>query len=840
MKKLLAILLALLSLLTLVACGGDGGTTPPDDPKDPPNEHEKPIEYIVIVRPDKSLELVDVASAIREKNDKTLSVVDDDNASVRGEIVFGAADRAVTKAAAEALDALLTEDDSIGYVIYKDETGNVAVYWSDGFTKDMAIDCFIEDYINLETLAAYLPGVIKSEVIPFDSYLYDSTWGELKKKAPADVFDALESLAVMFDGSAIADWMANLWEPYICVCGNCAAEGKEIACYGGAFYYANSARDYEGFLPDMENTAFVLGWIAGNGAFSHYGNKYANALPDDIKAKIVKFVQSLQSEADGYFYHPQWGSNVATDRRGRDLSNAVTVLKNLGAEPLYPTALDRLQNKGTSALVRPLGVSAVTAVSAVIPSSFEQSLASEESYMAWLKSTTNNMFENTTGAHTINAGLSQIKAAGYLDITLDYLDEKQEELYQEMKAAYDKDPENNPEPTGLWQRNINYNAVWGLLKFTPFYNDGKREIKYAEEAIKTCVKVIMMDAETGESYQMNDVYNQWSGANNLIANIKNYNPDILPRIYEITNEHAVEMIRNSMAKLSKFLHSDGSYSYNPGHSAPTLYGTSVSLGLEEGDVNATILACGMYRSVFTVLGYDVIHMCDYRDGERFLETISSLGSAEKQELPGAEHIDFENGYTSGVSSSYGSGGYTEIVTDPKDPANSVLKSVVFAGSNDALKFTVGGSSSAGCLTFEADIMIESVSGTDYFFQLYMGSNVYMVDFLYQGGKVVLRDNSTNAGNGKTGMLNFTAELGEWFNLRIEFYTNADDPAKPTVKIYKNGTLTATSTNFYNSHVAGNTPATGFGTVHFWSMRRSNSVMYVDNVKAERESKVLTD
>ena len=839
MKKIIAIFILIMTILSLVACGDGGQTTPTDPTPDKPADNRVSIEYKSIIRGTSSPDLSGVVSAIRDKSDRTLYVMDDSNAAILGEIVFGSADRDVTREAAAALASIIDEaekdgEDFFGYVIYKDAKGNVAVYWSEDYEGTSAVELFISDYANLDVLNSFYTGLITQSVVSVDDYIYESTWGKLEKEAPAEVFEAMQQLAKMFDGSAIIDWMANLWEPYICVCGKCADEGKEIACYGGGFYYANSARDYEGFLPDMENTAFVLNWISNHGAFERYLG-YAEALPEVIKNKIIKFVQSLQSEADGYFYHPQWGTNINTDRRGRDLSNAVDVLKKLGAKPLYPTALDRLNGK-TAALTERLGLSPAVAVSAVVgtASSFEESLKSEKSYMEWLKATTNGLFENTAGAHTINAGKSQIIAAGYLDITLDYFDEKQEELFLEMKAAYDADPVNNPMPTGLWQRHIDYNAVWGLLKLAPFYSEGNREIKYAEYAMRTCVSCIMIDADEGGNYHMNDVYNQWSSASNLISNVKKHNKELLPKLYEIANENAVEMISNSIDKLSRFIHEDGTYGYNQGTSAPSLYGTPVSLGLPEGDVNATILACGMYSSVFSVLGYQSIKLCDYRDGERFIETIMSLGSAEKKDVPTGDPLDFEDGDVSGVSTSFNSGGYIEVVTDPKNPSNSVLKVVNNAGANDGVSFKSGGNSKATCYIYEADMMI-SASNVSYFSQIYFGS-IFMFDMTCDNGTVGLRVNPTNTGTGYVKKLNFSAAVGEWFRLRIECYVDPDGSGVPIAKIYKNGVLVDTSTAFYGSHVAGAVASAVFDTVRFWSMRAAQTDMYFDNVYVARVNK----
>ena len=140
--------------------------------------------------------------------------------------------------------------------------------------------------------------------------------------------------------------------------------------------------------------------------------------------------------------------------------------------------------------------------------------------------------------------------------------------------------------------------------------------------MQTCVEVILMDADKGGDYHMNDVYNQWSAASSLISSARTHNPTVVPRLHEIVNERAVEMIYNSMKKLDKFKQADGTFGYNQGSSASHTQGVWVSKGLPEGDVNATALASSMYRAVFTVLGYNAVPLCDYRDGKRFLESLA--------------------------------------------------------------------------------------------------------------------------------------------------------------------------------------------------------------------------
>jgi len=42
--------------------------------------------------------------------------------------------------------------------------------------------------------------------------------------------------------------------------------------------------------------------------------------PDEQAAKLLSWVQSLQSNRDGYYYHPQWGMSIGDARRSRDYS----------------------------------------------------------------------------------------------------------------------------------------------------------------------------------------------------------------------------------------------------------------------------------------------------------------------------------------------------------------------------------------------------------------------------------------------------------------------------------------------------------------------------------------
>ena len=49
----------------------------------------------------------------------------------------------------------------------------------------------------------------------------------------------------------------------------------------------------------------------------------------------------------------------------------------------------------------------------------------------------------------------------------------------------------------------------------------------------------------------------------------------------------------------------------------------------------------MYRAIFSILGFETVNLCDYRDGERFIEIISGAQLIEKIERASADPFTFD-------------------------------------------------------------------------------------------------------------------------------------------------------------------------------------------------------
>ena len=355
--------------------------------------------------------------------------------------------------------------------------------------------------------------------------------------------------------------------------------------------------------------------------------------------------------------------------------------------------------------------------------------------------------------------------------------------------------------------------------------------------MRACVEAILIDPMSdggygaGKEYHMNDVYNCWTGPNRIISSAAKYNPAILPTLYEIAREHAPEMIKTSIGRLQRFKQDDGSFGYCFAGSSPTTQGVLVSKGFAEGDVNATTLAIGMYGAVFGVLGYPKVKLCDYRDGDRFRQTVMEMITPNKI-VDSVEPSEMDN-TPSGLVTTLKNGSYYDIASDPADSGNSVLGFYTISnvnGAGSSLKFkTQGNVSETNCRVMQFDIYIESISEAedfDHLYQITMGGLFMLV--LYENdddGTVSLAANSTTSSTKYTEIFDAVLECGEWYNVRVEHYYN---DGEPMIKIFLDEQLVGETDKYYGSEKADAVPGTGYANVTFSATKRTDSVIYLDN------------
>ena len=387
---------------------------------------------------------------------------------------------------------------------------------------------------------------------------------------PSATARAIEDAMDMY-GTKTYEWLAHLWEPEI-----------------GGFYYSNSGRDYEGFLPDIESTCQALHQVQTLGMMDHCGKDLRRGLPIEMQKKVLNFAQSLQAE-DGFFYHPQWGREIPVPRKGRDYEWGRDIITELGGEFKYPLVADQIKEKGTKTENLP------------------EYMKSKEALVEYLDSF-DIMHNSYRMGGTLGCQLFQIRQLGMLDICLDYYKDHQNK--------------NN----GVWQDSVNYHAVNGLMKiagvfvtYGPFPNYDK--------AIDSCMEV-MLSEEVPKAVV--DFFNPWRAALEILDSLRNQGMEEEAAAQQAKiMANSAALINKTSEKMRDFIKPDGSVSYFRNFTSSESQRVKVALYQEpEGDVNATGLAIGgSIKRPLEVLGVKNVGLYDESDFKRFLEII------EKQKPP---------------------------------------------------------------------------------------------------------------------------------------------------------------------------------------------------------------
>ena len=347
-----------------------------------------------------------------------------------------------------------------------------------------------------------------------------------------EAVDEIRKIYDMFDHRMLI-WYAGLWEPSV-----------------GGFYYSNSARDYEGFLPDLESTNQAIGFITKQCRLASGDDMPITKLPERFSSKICAFAYNLQDE-DGYFYHPQWGKEIPETRKGRDHMAAWRLIEPLGVECKY---------------IRPTKRPKTGEKKAVLP----DYLSSLDAFAAWLdtKELEGNSYKF---GHYINSTTGYLFTAGkeYIDLLVKWLNEHQ-----------------NPE-NGLWESKVTYDAVSGLMKLGLCYPDFKAALPYPEKSFESAMAAVLSDEPVTFGCEF---YNAWAAINASIKSME-FSGDaaLAEKCRKRLIENAPELIRVTGEKMAKCRVSDGSFAYfteESGKTCPKSQGVPVGLAdVREGDIN---------------------------------------------------------------------------------------------------------------------------------------------------------------------------------------------------------------------------------------------------------------
>lgn len=458
--------------------------------------------------------------------------------------------------------------------------------------------------------------------------ILDSRFTEAREKYGDDVARALKAHVDMI-GSEFYMWLTELYVKRDCKCDNFDNEGNRICllpkdkdgrclCHGGGFYYSISGRDNPEYDIDIESTVQAIHFLNTAGMLVEYGSDLRKALPKQMQKDVIAFAKSLQSETDGYFYHPQWGENITPSRKGRDLRWATVILSNLGDMPLYDT-----KNGAKGSLGAPRGFTLNEEKPTEVKSTWMPELATIEAFRTYLEGLDlkNNSYSCFNG---INAIAEQIVAR----------DKAAEENGENLSIGFAKSLKESFNSrqnvtNGLWEDDIAYRSSNGLMKIVTSYNVLGLRLEYPLVAFKSAMQVALLSPDEGDvhdakAYASVDVFNPWVTMRSIKYNVEKFGTkEELNAIDKMLRENLVELIKNTTEKAKKFKKPDGSFGYTWKHSPYKSQGAPVAVPeTVEGDVNGgTIAVGGILGHMCVALGLEKIRIYSKDDFEKYIAAI---------------------------------------------------------------------------------------------------------------------------------------------------------------------------------------------------------------------------
>ena len=396
----------------------------------------------------------------------------------------------------------------------------------------------------------------------------ESYYKGIEESHGKEVADEVRNLDTLW-GDHVYEWLASLWD-------------KEA----GGFYYSLSARDNEGFYPDMESTAQAINSLTSTGIITD-----KNPVPLSMQKKMVAFMQAKQDPEDGYFYHAQWGHDVNTSRRARDLGHATSIIKAYGGTPLYPTATERIKEA--------MGNGSAEAKDSTVP----EHLRSKEAFLKYLESLDINGNEKPGNSypvgHKIGQQTSEIAAAGLIDVCIDFLNSTQR-------------------PNGFWEDTLNHASSNGTMKISCTYVRFKKPFPNIMTAFKSALDVLLSDCPFS---CITEVFNPPFSLLNFLEIMENTgDTENLAKAKALLRENAAKMLRITYDRLLPFKKPDGSFSYCKTCSSHWSQGKPVCIkDSYESDVNANSLANGSKRRTLAILDIPTPPIFDENDSKRFFE-----------------------------------------------------------------------------------------------------------------------------------------------------------------------------------------------------------------------------
>lgn len=855
-KPMLLTIFALLLTVCLASCGQNGNSA--DENSGNPDENSPSIygsdtDSRIIIRSGEDAEVLKIADRLNLLTGRTPKVSNDSADAQEHEIVIGDTTRPISEKALLYLERAIednTADDDSDFLVYfsvYSDGRSIALVWSDDSYKNRAVDYLLENYFTEEKLElkkgyskvfSYSP---LEEMRDVEALEREKAYAKITAQYGEGVTDALKAHYALYDERFYL-WLADLYDP-----GEYDKDGNPL---GGGFYYSNSARDTVGYLVDIESTNQALSFLVSSGMLRGYGNDYKKAIPEKMQKEMVAFALSLQSPVDGYFYHPQWGTSISAGRLSRDMGNSVSLLSRFGYKPYYNTPGGAAGSLGNPPGASPASLteklsekSSVSAVSKVISSAssfWPERLKTLENWKEYIDGFESGMETKSYSiGHNVAEQSAQIKnreaeakahgePTGYIEYVQKFFDRHQ-----------------NPE-NGLWEDNVSYNSVNGLMKIMAIYNGLSLPLNYAEKAYNSAVEIIKLegkDVNGKEASNSVDVYNAWCSLTRINTNINNFgSKETVATLRENLLRDAEEMIRITTAKTAKFIKDDGSYGYTWNYSPAKSQGASAAVpNTIEGDINGgTIALTAVTGHMMDALGISGLYIYYPSDFEVFIRRAASHSQVVKDELKIFPlEYDFEDdevGTTtpSGIGTTLTNGSVEIAKCLGTDGNTNALRLTTVTDKGDSfyIQPRTTGSEIKNRYILEWDMKFEEIGGNySVAMQIKLG-NMYMLTLkLTKDGTLSFGDSSSTGSNPLTTVFNGSFDASAWHRVRIEHYPC---DGAPITKIFVDQTLLAESSNYQGKESAS--PAEpAYTSASFYALFATNFVGYFDNITLDTDA-----
>ena len=562
----------------------------------------------------------------------------------------------------------------------------------------------------------------------------------------------------------------------------------------GGFYYSVSARDNEGFSADIESTSMALNIMETSGLKAP-GVSFREYLGEEFTERITNYIQSRQDEKTGYFFDPQFGRDLTnTTRLGRNLNQGKVMHERFEIEPLYPY---------------PLPTEGQAADSSVQPTHL-QSLANFEQWMRALPWDDNPY----AAANQLSSSQIQAEALGYGTAVCNFLKEIQ-----------------NPE-TGLWGKNLDYEALNASLKACVYFNPNSEPYPNVEKMVESLVNILTTSKTPPQTAS-----ETWNPITLLNFARESFGGEFTPSVKKIMDEYVDDVIKWAVDELDVFRKSDGGFSYSRRMSTAYSQGVTVSLGLAEGDMNAGMLLLNLWEKCHSISGMPKPRLYNDEESEHFIELIKNAKPPQKtsERNPLVYTQDFNDlNQDTILETGYSIRCPQNNAFIVQDPDNLKIKNNVFMlvaepdaeAKNMIVMSMVADKPNVKKITFEADIMLSEVSnGILYNNTMHNTRSGTAVQWMVIGENDMfalhIRGGASGYGERAGGLL----ETDVWYNMRIEYQPKGMTDS--VVEVYIDDEL-ALVTNQY-SGFGTREPTNSLDCSILNSEMGTKSLFYLDNV-----------